>query len=169
MTALHRSGAARRIAAEAWIGAARGARHAVCLCIGDDVFAGHAARRQAVDRRARPRRRRRWLALNPVERQDYRKLGSLAAEVSATRASRAACPGASRPAIELRACSSSAGGSLEAITGQHVFEGARAGDGVAISVVRDTAKYIGMAVATLARRDRSGSRRASAAASPRPT
>jgi glucokinase len=31
-----------------------------------------------------------------------------------------------------------------------VFEGARAGDGVAISVVRDTAKYIGMAVATLA-------------------
>src|SRR4029078_10109098 len=31
-----------------------------------------------------------------------------------------------------------------------VFDGARGGDGVAISVVRDTAKYIGMAVATLA-------------------
>ena len=44
----------------------------------------------------------------------------------------------------------SAGGSLEAITAHLVFEGARAGDGVAISVVRDTAKYIGMAVATLA-------------------
>src|SRR5258706_4682300 len=36
------------------------------------------------------------------------------------------------------------------MTGHLVFEGARAGDGVAISVVRDTAKYIGMAVATLA-------------------
>src|SRR5262249_56338771 len=43
-----------------------------------------------------------------------------------------------------------AGGSLEAITGAMVFDGARGGDGVAISVVRDTAKYIGMAVATLA-------------------
>jgi predicted NBD/HSP70 family sugar kinase len=42
------------------------------------------------------------------------------------------------------------GGSLEAITDEHVFGGARDGDGVAISVVRDTAKYIGMAVATLA-------------------
>jgi glucokinase len=31
-----------------------------------------------------------------------------------------------------------------------VYEGAREGDGVAISVVRDTAKYIGMAVANLA-------------------
>src|SRR4029453_16185844 len=43
-----------------------------------------------------------------------------------------------------------AGGSLEAITGAMVFDGARGGDGVAISVIRDTAKYIGMAVATLA-------------------
>jgi glucokinase len=31
-----------------------------------------------------------------------------------------------------------------------VFDGARAGDGVAISVIRDTAKYIGMAIATFA-------------------
>src|SRR6266566_1036235 len=31
---------AAAIAAESWIGAARGARHAVCLYIGDEVFAG---------------------------------------------------------------------------------------------------------------------------------
>src|SRR4029453_6492758 len=43
-----------------------------------------------------------------------------------------------------------AGGSLEAITGAMVFDGAGDGDGVSISVIRDTAKYIGMAVATLA-------------------
>ena len=89
-----------------------------------------------------------WLALNPVERQDYRKLGSLAAEVSAKGIAR-------RLSWRVQAGDRSrvldnAGGSLDAITGQLVFEGARAGDGVAISVVRDTAKYIGMAVATLA-------------------
>ena len=31
---------AAAIAAESWIGAARGARHAVCLHVGDEVFAG---------------------------------------------------------------------------------------------------------------------------------
>jgi glucokinase len=139
---------AAAIAAESWIGAARGARHAVCLYIGDEVFAGllldgkpwggaHGRAGAAA-----------WLALNPVERQDYRKLGSLAAEVSAKgiakRLSWRVQAGDRSRVLE------NAGGSLEAITGQLVFEGARAGDGVAISVVRDTAKYIGMAVATLA-------------------
>src|SRR5207245_1047297 len=81
------------------------------------------------------------------ERQDYRKLGSLAAEVSAKGIAR-------RLSWRIQAGDRSrvleaAGGSLDAITGQHVFDGARDGDGVAISVIRDTAKYIGMAVATL--------------------
>jgi glucokinase len=139
---------AAAIAAEAWIGAARGARHAVCLYIGDEVFAG-----LVLDGRPWSGAHGRagaaaWLALNPVERQDYRKLGSLAAEVSAKGIAR-------RLSWRVQAGDrsrvlDSAGGSLEAITGQLVFEGARAGDGVAISVVRDTAKYIGMAVATLA-------------------
>jgi hypothetical protein len=63
----------------------RGARraHAVCLHIGDEVFAG-----LLLDGRPWSGAHGRagaaaWLALNPVERQDYRKLGSLAAEVSA--------------------------------------------------------------------------------------
>jgi glucokinase len=139
---------AAAIAAEIWIGAARGAQHAVCLYIGDEVFAGVVLDgkpwRGAHGRAGAAA----WLALNPVERQDYRKLGSLAAEISAKGIAR-------RLSWRVQAGDQSrvldsAGGSLDMITGQLVFDGARAGDGVAISVVRDTAKYIGMAVATLA-------------------
>jgi glucokinase len=138
---------AAAIVAEGWVGAARGARHAVVLKIGERVFAGilldgrywagaHGLAGSAA-----------WLALNPVERQDYRKFGSLAAEVSnkgiARRLSWRIQAGDSSNVLE-RA------GDLEAITATHVFDGARSGDGVSISVVRDTAKYIGMAVANLA-------------------
>jgi len=42
-----------------------------------------------------------------------------------------------------------AGGDLAAIKVHHIFDAARNGDGVSISVVRDTARYIGMAVANL--------------------
>jgi glucokinase len=139
---------AAALAAEVWVGAAQGARHAVCLHIGDEIYAG-----VMIDGKAWAGANNRagaaaWLALNPVERQDYRKAGSLAAEVSAKGI-------AKRLSWRIQAGDRSrvleqAGGSLDAITGQHVFDGARDGDGVAISVVRDTAKYIGMAVATLA-------------------
>src|SRR5258708_15314003 len=134
---------AAAIAAESWIGAAKGARHAVCLFIGDEVFAGLLLDGKAWSGAHGRAGAAAWLALNPVERQDYRKLGSLAAEVSAKGIAR-------RLSWRVQAGDRSrvldtAGGSLDAITGQLVFEGARAGDGVAISVVRDTAKYIGMA------------------------
>jgi glucokinase len=139
---------AAAMAAEAWIGAARGARHAICLYIGDEVFAGLILDGKPWSGAHGRAGAAGWLALNPVERQDYRKLGSLAAEVSAKGIAR-------RLSWRVQAGDRSrvldnAGGNLDAITGQLVFEGARAGDGVAISVVRDTAKYIGMAVATLA-------------------
>ena len=139
---------AAAVAAEAWVGAARGVRHAVCLHVGETVFAGllldgrpwggaHNRAGQAA-----------WLAINPVERQDYRKLGSLAAEVSSKGIAR-------RLSWRIQAGDRSrvldaVGGSLDAITSTDVFDGARGGDGVAISVVRETAKYIGMAVATFA-------------------
>ena len=139
---------AAALAAEVWIGAAKGVRHAVCLHIGDEIYAG-----VMIDGKTWAGANNRagaaaWLALNPVERQDYRKAGSLAAEVSARGI-------AKRLSWRVQAGDRSrvleqAGGSLDAITGQHVFDGARGGDGVAISVIRDTAKYIGMAVATLA-------------------
>lgn len=136
------------VAAEAWIGAAKGARHAICLCIGDEVYAGVMLEGRpwtgAHDRAGAAA----WLALNPVERQDYRKLGSLAAEVS-TRGIARRLSWRVQAGDESRVLDA-AGGSLDAITERHVFDGARGGDGVAISVVRDTARYIGMAVATLA-------------------
>jgi predicted NBD/HSP70 family sugar kinase len=138
---------AAAVVAETWIGAAPGARQAVCLLIGERVLAGilldgvpwtgaHGFAGSAA-----------WFALNPVERQDYRKFGSLAAEVSTAGIAR-------RLAWRVQTGDESVvlehAGSLEAITASHVFEGARKGDGVAISVIRDTAKYIGMAVANMA-------------------
>ena len=139
---------AAAVAAEQWIGAAQGARHAVCLHIGDEVFAGLLLDGKPWSGAHNRAGAAAWLALNPVERQDYRRQGSLAAEVSAKGIAR-------RLSWRIQAGDSSrvletVGGSLDAITGALVFDGAREGDGVAISVVRDTAKYIGMAVATLA-------------------
>jgi predicted NBD/HSP70 family sugar kinase len=134
------------VSAEIWTGAAGGARHAICLWVGETVLAGivldgrlwrgaHGMAGAAA-----------WLALNPVERQDYRKFGSLAAEVSNKGIAR-------RLAWRIQAGDHSSvlerAGDLDAITAAHVFEGARLGDGVSISVVRDTAKYIGMAIANL--------------------
>lgn len=138
---------AAAVVAESWIGAARGARQAVCLLIGDRVLAGvlldgvpwngaHGFAGSAA-----------WFALNPVERQDYRKFGSLAAEVSTAGIAR-------RLAWRIQTGDESVvlerAGSLESITASHVFAGARTGDGVSISVMRDTARYIGMAVANMA-------------------
>src|SRR5688500_6909937 len=138
---------AAAVTAETWIGSARGAEDAICLWIGERVFAGmmlagkpwagaHGLAGSAA-----------WLALNPVERQDYRKFGSLAAEVSNSGIARRLCwrieSGDSSDVLETA-------GTLDKITADHVFQGAREGDGVAISVVRDTAKYVGMAIANLA-------------------
>ena len=134
------------VSAEVWIGAARDARHAVCLEIGERVFAGI-----FLDGRPWPGAHglagsAAWLALNPVERQDYRKYGSLGAEVSndgiARRISWRIQAGDESVVLE-RA------GDLQSITAAQVFDGARAGDGVSVSVVRDTARYIGMALANL--------------------
>jgi predicted NBD/HSP70 family sugar kinase len=138
---------AAAVTAEAWVGAARDARHAVCLVIGDRVLAGILLDGKPWSGAHDMAGAAAWLALNPVERQDYRKFGSLAAEVSNKGIAR-------RLSWRIQAGDHSAvlekAGDLEAITAEHVFEGARTGDGVSISVVRDTAKYIGMAVANLA-------------------
>jgi glucokinase len=134
------------ITAEVWVGAARDARHAVCLKIGERVFAGI-----LLDGRPWPGAHglagsAAWLALNPVERQDYRKYGSLAAEVSSEGIAR-------RLSWRIQAGDESVvlerAGDLESITAAQVFDGARTGDGVSVSVVRDTARYIGMALANL--------------------
>jgi predicted NBD/HSP70 family sugar kinase len=138
---------AAAVVAEAWVGAARGAKHAVCLTIGERVLAGILLNGKSWAGAHGLAGSAAWLALNPVERQDYRKFGSLAAEVSNKGIAR-------RLAWRIQAGDNSAvlerAGDLESITAAHVFDGARTGDGVSISVVRDTAKYIGMAVSNLA-------------------
>lgn len=138
---------AAAIVAEHWVGAARDAKDAIALVVGDQVFAGvllDGKLWMGAHNRAGAAA---WLAVSPVERQDYRRFGSLAAEVASKGIAR-------RLSWRVQAGDESAvlerAGSLEAITAQHVFDGARAGDGVAISVVRDTARYIAMAIATLA-------------------
>jgi len=89
-----------------------------------------------------------WLALNPVEREDYRRYGGLEAEVASAGIVRRfvwriKSGDRSRVADQVN-------GDFAKITAADILQGARSGDGVSISVVRDTAKYIGMAVANLA-------------------
>jgi len=133
--------------AEQWRGAAREASHVVALVAADTVHSGlvidgvpfggaHGLAGAAA-----------WLALNPVEREDYRKLGSLQAEIGAAGIVR-------RLVWRIKSGDRSrvldmAGGDLAAIHVQQIFEAARNGDGVSISVVRDTARYVGMAIANL--------------------
>ncbi|MGH9312290.1 MAG: ROK family protein, partial [Vicinamibacterales bacterium] len=134
------------VTAETWCGAAQGLKHVVALTLGERVAAGvllngapwsgaHGLAGSAA-----------WLAINPVERQDYRRSGSLDAEISARGIAR-------RLVWRIEAGDHSSvrekARTLDAITAMHVFEGAREPDGVALSVVRDTARYIGMAVANL--------------------
>jgi predicted NBD/HSP70 family sugar kinase len=139
------SGTAAAVA-EAWIGAARGVSDVAFVSVGDHTAAGVIQRGAPF---AGSRRRAcsiAWLALNPVEREDYRKTGCFEAEVAAAGIVR-------RLVWRIKAGDHSsveeAAGDLSAVTTEHVLSAARAGDGVSISVVRDTAKYLGMAAANL--------------------
>jgi len=87
--------------AEAWVGAARGVGDVVFFAVAEHAIAGmvrDGAPVLGVGRRAASIA---WLALNPVEREDYRKIGCLEAEV-ARPASCGVSSGGSRPAIARR-------------------------------------------------------------------
>ena len=140
------SGTAAAVA-EGWIGAARGVRDVVYFAVADHATAGIV--RDGLPSTGAHRRAPAiaWLALNPVEREDYRKIGCLEAEVAAAGIVR-------RLIWRIKAGDRSrvqdlVKGDLAAITLQEILEAARQGDGVSISVVRDTAKYLGMAAANL--------------------
>jgi predicted NBD/HSP70 family sugar kinase len=132
---------------EQWIGAARDATHVVALSAADTIDAGIVVDGRLFGGAHGLAGAARWLALNPVEREDYRRFGCLEAEVGS--------PGIVRRLVwriksgDRSRALDMTNNNLAAITAAHVFEAARAGDGVAVSVVRDTAKYIGMAVANL--------------------
>ena len=133
--------------AEQWCGAARGARYVVALTVDECVYAGIAIDGRPFEGAHGLAGAAGWLALNPVEREDYRRYGCLEAEIGTAGIGR-------RLVWRIKAGDRSrvldaAGGDLTAITAAQVFDGARSGDGVAISVIRDTARYIGMAIANL--------------------
>ncbi len=133
--------------AESWIGAARGASNVVLLAVDRHASGGIVLNGQPVRGTHGRAAAVAWLSLNPVEREDYRKAGCVQAEVSAAGIVR-------RLVWRIKAGDGSrvaeaAGGDLQAITVDQILDGARAGDGVAISVMRDTAKYLGMAAANL--------------------
>jgi glucokinase len=134
-------------AAEAWVGAARGVKDVVFFAVSRHASGG-VVREGAAVTGARGRASSiAWLSLNPVEREDYRKSGCLEAEVAAAGIVR-------RLIWRIKAGDRSrvqdlVKDDLSAITVEHVLDAARNGDGVSISVVRDTAKYLGMAAANL--------------------
>jgi glucokinase len=140
------SGTAAAVA-EAWVGAARGAKEVVYFGVADHTSAGILRNGLPVTGAHRRAASVGWLALNPVEREDYRRAGCLEAEVAASGIVR-------RLIWRIKAGDRSrvqeaAGGDLAAVSIDLVLSAARTGDGVAISVMRDTAKYIGMAAANL--------------------
>jgi predicted NBD/HSP70 family sugar kinase len=140
------SGTAAAVA-EAWIGAARGVKDVVFFAVSQHATGGVIRDGVAVTSARGRANSVAWLSLNPVEREDYRKTGCLEAEVSA--------PGIVRRLIwRIKAGDRSrvqedVKDDLTAITMDLVLEAARSGDGVSISVLRDTAKYLGMAAANL--------------------
>jgi glucokinase len=134
--------------AEAWCGAARGSGDLIVFSVGSRVSAGVISGGRLLAGAHGLGSSVSWLALNPVEREDYRRLGCLEAEAGAAGIVR-------RLIWRIKAGDRSrvldmAGGDLASITVDQIVKGARDGDGVAISVMRDTVKYLGMAVSNIA-------------------
>jgi len=139
---------AARVLAEAWCGAASGCPNVVAFTIGEHVTAGILIAGTLLTGANGMAGSVAWLALNPVERDDYRRRGGLEAEVAAAGIVR-------RLVWRVKSGDESrvvdrVNGDLARITAEEILAEARAGDGVCLSVVRDTAKYVGMAVANLA-------------------
>jgi predicted NBD/HSP70 family sugar kinase len=134
-------------AAEAWVGAGKGFAGLVYFAVSEHATAGILRNGAPVTGSKGRAASAAWLALNPVEREDYRKIGCLEAEVAG--------PGIVRRLIwrikagDRSSVSEAVNGNLAVVAADHVLGAARDGDGVAISVVRDTAKYLGMAAANL--------------------
>jgi predicted NBD/HSP70 family sugar kinase len=133
--------------AEQWRGAAVGKRYVVALVAADSVHSGLILDGRPFEGAHGLAGAAAWLALNPVEREDYRRFGSLQAEIGAAGIVR-------RLVWRIKSGDRSrvldmAGGDIAAIHVNQIFDAARNGDGVSISVVRDTARYIGMAIANL--------------------
>jgi len=133
--------------AESWVGAARGVADVVYFAIAAHATAGIVRNGEAIAGAHGHEPAVGWLALNPVEREDYRKAGCLEAEVAAAGIVRRLIwriKAGDRSRVQEKV-----NGDLSAITAELVLDAAREKDGVSISVMRDTAKYLAMAAANL--------------------
>jgi glucokinase len=133
---------------EMWCGAARDHKDVVSFAMTQHVTAGILVGGRPLNGANGYAACVAWLTLNPVEREDYRRHGGLEAEVAAAGIVRRLVwriKSGDRSLVTDRV-----DGDLSRLTAEHVFAGAREGDGVCVSVVRDTAKYVGMALANLA-------------------
>ena len=133
--------------AEQWCGAARGMSTVIALSTGEHVTSGVILDGKPWTGANGLAGSVGWMSINPVEREDYRRLGGLEAEVSSSGIVRRIIwriksGDDSIIALQHR-------GDLSRVTADHVFHAARSGDGVSISVIKDTAKYIGMALSNL--------------------
>ena len=133
--------------AEQWCGAARGLSTIVALSAGEHVSCGVILNGTPWTGANGLAGSVGWLSINPVEREDYRRLGGLEAEVSSTGIVR-------RIIWRIKSGDESVvgqrhGGDLSRVIATDVFRAAQSGDGVSISVIKDTAKYIGLALSNL--------------------
>jgi glucokinase len=133
--------------AEAWVGAARGASDVVYFGVTEHATAGILRDGLPVTGAHGRAPAVAWLSLNPVDRDDYRRTGCLDVEVSAAGIVR-------RLVWRIKAGDASrvrdmVSGDLAAITVDQILAAARDRDGVSSSVMRDTARYLGMAAANL--------------------
>jgi glucokinase len=141
------AGAAAAIA-EQWCGAARGLKQVVVFSPAEHVIAGVLLNGQPWHGAHGFASSVAWLAMNPVEREDYRRFGGLEAEIASAGIVRRfvwRIKSGDESAVSDRVQSD-----FSKITADDILQASRTGDGVSISVVRDTAKYMGMAIANLA-------------------
>jgi glucokinase len=134
--------------AEMWYGAGRGARDLIAFSIAPSVSAGVISNGALLSGAHGVASSVAWLALNPVERDDYRRLGCLEVEGGSA--------GIVRRLIwriksgDRSSVLDSVGGNFADIHLDDILKAARDGDGVSISVIRDTVKYVAMAVSNIA-------------------
>jgi glucokinase len=134
--------------AEAWYGMGRGVRDLIAFSIGPCVSAGVISNGALLSGAHGVASSVAWLALNPVEREDYRRLGCLEAEGGSAGIVR-------RLVWRIKSGDRSrvldnVGGNFADIHLDDILTAARDGDGVSISVIRDTVKYLAMAVSNIA-------------------
>jgi glucokinase len=134
--------------AEMWYGLGRGARDLIAFSIGPSVSAGVVSNGALLCGAHGVASSVAWLALNPVERDDYRRLGCLEAEGGSAGIVR-------RLIWRIKSGDRSrvldkVGGNFADIQLDDILDAARQGDGVSISVIRDTVKYLAMAVSNIA-------------------